>query len=838
MKDFTILSIELVDYLRLKPNGIYRIVITMDNLYQIIIGTNGSGKSSILRQLTPLPADTKEFGPNGLKDLRVLANNVYYRLINDFKNKHHNFMITDADGNMLEELNPSGNVTTQRKLASEYFGYDNELAAVILGDHDFKFTRMSANRRKEWMLRLGNTNLDYALGLHKKVKARLNETIAVTKHLKRRIGEESIARISDEEIAELSRKVSVLNDRLTELLTAKIPDVMNPEAIRYRVFNLLRELDTSMTSVIKPTTIEKSGFNFKGQESPASALYTLRARNETISALQSQIAKDIDVKYAESAKIKQVISTMLNNAMKSVDDLRIERDLLIARREALRSSIILNIVPSNVDMALDTRDTFKIDINELLMHLSENRNNYYNRQTYNTKLEEIRNYEVKVMDIDRHIGRLDHQISHMEKNDITVCPNCNHKWFPMIGATLEQVKAEHRTHSDNRIHYIEEINFAKSYCADFDERRTILIGINDMAKRIEHKPFIDFLFSITYWDLAAPVISQYVSQWYADCATHRDIHATTQALDVLDSAITTASTIGPDELTSERIAEIDVQINALLEQQDVLALEFKSNASDIDELMTMNTAFERGKAIVNEIVDLFDELSKAGVNEYIRIESASAHSDLSYTQTALNAAEAVSAIIASLEKDMAKATTDVKILELLESELSPTRGVIAEHISGFINVFVQQMNNVIRQVWNQRLEILPCGFDEESGEGELDYKFPLITGLETAADVGRGSTAQRDMVDFAFILVTYLYLGMDRYPLYIDELAPTMDDLHRVRITQYVKQLMDTNQHSQMFMISHYISGHGVFSGADYCLLSDTNIMHKPKEYNKHVVIE
>jgi hypothetical protein len=174
-------------------------------------------------------------------------------------------------------------------------------------------------------------------------------------------------------------------------------------------------------------------------------------------------------------------------------------------------------------------------------------------------------------------------------------------------------------------------------------------------------------------------------------------------------------------------------------------------------------------------------------------------------------------------------------LKILMDELSPTDGFIAEQLMGFIQSMVEEINFIIGSIWTYDMEVLPCGFESD----ELDYKFPLkVKGSDLLApDVSKGSSSQTDVVDFAFKLVVMLCLDLHDYPLYLDELAPSLDEQHRINIMTYVKHLVDGGKCSQMFMISHYHAGHGSFTAAEYCVMDDQNIT-TPMEYNKHVVME
>ena len=81
------------------------------------------------------------------------------------------------------------------------------------------------------------------------------------------------------------------------------------------------------------------------------------------------------------------------------------------------------------------------------------------------------------------------------------------------------------------------------------------------------------------------------------------------------------------------------------------------------------------------------------------------------------------------------------------------------------------------------------------------------------------------------------YLDLHDYPLYLDELAPTLDELHRERLLHYINNLMENKQYDQMFMISHYAANHYAFGNAEFLMLDGRNIINKPGTYNVHARI-
>jgi hypothetical protein len=214
---------------------------------------------------------------------------------------------------------------------------------------------------------------------------------------------------------------------------------------------------------------------------------------------------------------------------------------------------------------------------------------------------------------------------------------------------------------------------------------------------------------------------------------------------------------------------------------------------------------------------------------------------LANTNSALQQAKNVINIHEMLKSTLTTEKNNLDYFMTLADTLSPKNGLIAECIRIGIQQLTVQMNNVISQIWTYPLEVLPCPEDEdENAPSDLKYRFPLSieNGQNITPDISQGSSAQADGVDFAFVICVYLYLGLEGWPLWLDELAPTMDEMHRIRIMQMIKLLIESRRNSQMFMISHYVSGHGAFTNAEICLLNDKNIVNKPSKYNDHVTIK
>lgn len=65
--------IKLTDYKRIKLNNLKTIEIDFSEPLQLILGTNGCGKSSILSELTPYPPSSEFYSKGGWKSYPYLT---------------------------------------------------------------------------------------------------------------------------------------------------------------------------------------------------------------------------------------------------------------------------------------------------------------------------------------------------------------------------------------------------------------------------------------------------------------------------------------------------------------------------------------------------------------------------------------------------------------------------------------------------------------------------------------------------------------------------------------------------------------------------------------------
>ena len=162
-----------------------------------------------------------------------------------------------------------------------------------------------------------------------------------------------------------------------------------------------------------------------------------------------------------------------------------------------------------------------------------------------------------------------------------------------------------------------------------------------------------------------------------------------------------------------------------------------------------------------------------------------------------------------------------KVLNLMVKELSPTEGLIAMSINSFLNVFVQEMNDVLDKIWSFPLELLPC---EVSEENDLDYKFRVrINDDEIIEDVSKLSSSCKEVIDLAFRIVFAKYMHLDEIPLYLDEFGSSFDPKNMSN-AYYVIETLANIDYPQIFIISHFEHVYGSLKNADFNILDSNNI--------------
>ena len=215
-------------------------------------------------------------------------------------------------------------------------------------------------------------------------------------------------------------------------------------------------------------------------------------------------------------------------------------------------------------------------------------------------------------------------------------------------------------------------------------------------------------------------------------------------------------------------------------------------------------------------------------------------------------------VIQYVENEIDRLSQQESVYKILIQELSPQKGLIAEGLSQFIDIFISYMNALIKEIWSYPLEIKSpiTAFEEDSNNPHerdsskesrdmkdgLTFRFPMTVGLnkEDIDDVALGSSGIKEVINLAFKLTAIVdikSLKLEHYPLFLDEFGASFDQQHRINATNVIKRLAEERIHSQIFIVSHYESSYGSLTDCDVSLLSE-GIAVPFKQVNQHLTLE
>ena len=172
-------EIILVGYTRFNTDEIKTFRWKPQSSLSLVLGGNGSGKSSLLNELNPMPANRHDYEPGGSKTFICTLNDVRYILNSNFERGQKHSFVRITDG-VKEELNSSATVTIQKELVESILRYDNKLHSLLTGQ--IIFTDLSPTQRKELLMSISPLDLSYVNGVFDKTRIALRDDQGALKH--------------------------------------------------------------------------------------------------------------------------------------------------------------------------------------------------------------------------------------------------------------------------------------------------------------------------------------------------------------------------------------------------------------------------------------------------------------------------------------------------------------------------------------------------------------------------------------------------------------------------------------------------------------------------------
>jgi len=800
--------------------GIKEITYTPKATYQMIVGPNGVGKSSLIQLLSPYPTTVgKRFNKGGGSEITISHNNNEYILKSGLDlNNRHSFIVNN------EELNEGGTLRIQTELVFEHFGIDLLIHELIVGEK--LFTDLKPQERKVLMQRLDRNDYEYVTKLYNTHKTALrdikgalkialnsrSQELNIMDDVKYKDLNSRIDKLKEKE-EKIIKKMQGYNDSDAELTYEELRTKLSESNTRLQAF--LENNDSSKESLEeilffikkKEQFIEGLSFDLEKTEEKIGLLEQMKEYND---GAYEECLRDINI-YQD--KIRKITSSIPFN----LDALE-----LVKKAQYLKDIYL--------SLDIEKLEQLKVDIAELSGNAKPEELN--KQVTINNNI--IRNLKAKEIS-------LESLIAHSEEHDGDVtCPKCSTSFNPNLkGKTVDELKEE-LSEIRNELQMYENRNNLLHRAIALHEKRFDIIN---KTKRMLENPYVTKLIYKIYEEL--------------ECDLSDDFKTIKEALRKVINFIPNLTkyekyTINLRTL-QERLEDMKVQkelsmssLNGLdLDSQLEIRAKLKKRIfHHTVELKRLNMVKERLVKLKEELEynrNVREQMFQTSLSEVKGVELRMLEDVLTTVKEERQNLEMIinedmknRHILKIEQENIERLKREYEVTQELVDQLSPNKGIIGKALETFMMKFLNRVNAIIKEFWVFDVEVMPCVFNEN---GKIDYNFPVVINKDTyLKDISEGSKGMQEIFNLAFKLVAMDLLGMGEYPIFLDEFASNMDGGHRSRAYTLLDKIK--KRHSNVFMISHFVEFYGSLKNMDINVLSTKNILLDNVEtYNQRIKI-
>lgn len=821
--------IRLKRYKRLMRSNIQEFEWTPTKQLMIMIGSNGSGKSSIMDELSPLPSVHKNFTHGGEKEFHCYHNGSLYVLKSEYGHGtgKHSFIRGD------EELNTGGTFKIQEDLCFQEFGLTREFHDILTGR--IKFTEMTTAKRREILTKMSVVDLSHAFNIFNILKQEHRSQKGTVDTITKRLANENHDLPTDADLSILKDENEGLSERLNGLFMARQPNARQgfnseAEAIQY-LENIVGRAKAILHSY--PTLPER--IKARNEQDFLEEKQIVMAQCSAIQGAINQMAEELE-------SLRGINSADMEVSPEALKDLEAEIITLNATiagklQEVTNNPIVFPLV--NMDISNNPEGR----LNSLFGRLYEITNGFPDNTTgyfSNGKIEETRQSLQGLLSLRRQLDQADQtasqRLARLKACDTVACPKCEHDFKPGVDENegekieeyLSQVRVKLETVDLDILRDEEYLEAAKDYRGHVHNYVQLTREYGDF------NPLWDFIAEHQLMYRTPSAIKMDLTKWQTQMALVISLHKDQAQAERLARRQATLNEIDRDAVAynRNRISLLEHDIASKYDVQTTMTQYLQQiNSGEINirkqnrEIESILNDYQQWRARAMQHCEWL--LDKAFENEIKEIQIR-----LAEGTRRLNTLEQREHSLRVLENEVVNSREVQADLSLLIKALSPNGGLLGRYLMGFMQGVVTLVNAFIDEVWTYKMEVLPSKVEKE----ELDYNFPLniSNGAVVAPDISKGSDSQLEMVNFSFCQAMRKFLHLDHYPLFIDEFGRTFDEQHRDNLIPFISRLIENGQFAQIFYISHFVSTHGAFNQAEYMVLDPTNIT-VPEQYNKNV---
>jgi energy-coupling factor transporter ATP-binding protein EcfA2 len=816
-----LISIEISGYNRINLRNISYIKITPENSMILILGSNGSGKSSLVKELTPMPANHNEYSKPGYKKATYETDDgTRYVLTSTFTKDGHKYSFIKDD----VELNDGLTVTVFKELVKREFGFTQEVHDLCVGNT--KFSRMSVSERRYWFTKLADTDYTYALSVFNKWKDRHRDIQGGIKLIQNKLLQESKKVIDQNEELRISECLNHLDIFLNDLLDRKTR--YNPSQQTAGVVN---SIDNDIKHLTAQLKFFYSKFNVQSDIKDIVDLEsTLRSCQDSMSILTGRI----ETVFENSKDVFKDIQALENSHLTSFTDIDSTTQTLTAKRDKLQRQLMLFKDIKEPGACLLAVNTIQASIEDIVGRIEPNPEHRYSRESYTKATSRISQLTHSTSSLKEQINDLDNkkkELEHLREHGETTCPNCSYKWYKDFNPQVYDVLNTNLTGLKERLPKEEkELAALEAFRTESDE---YFRDYRLFLQIVRSWPILDFFWSHLQTENLLLEKPSRISHLIHSLKHDLEISLQIENVDTELAGLRTLKQNHKNDQNNhlgalkEKYSQLELSLSRLNNELSVL----KNSESHLKQQLVLNSKIEKITKDIEILLqrreeitsDITTSIEQELINKAIELTRL----EISQKQNILSSVQNQKSIVDSLTKQLSELKDRQEVLGILIKELSPTTGLIAKGLTGFIHHFMLFINSFIKKIWSYPLELVSEFNNTNDDTVDLDYKFCLRVNdqKEVISDISLASTGMKEVIDLAFVITAMKFLGMDKYPIYLDEWSANMDSAHRKTAFATVTNFLLNSNHSQTYIISHYEDSYGALANTDVVVLCDMNIV-------------
>lgn len=798
-------------------NNIQELHVDFTSPFQLILGTNGCGKSSLMREMTVFPPHKSLFDKDGYRKFYFTHRGSSYYIFNDYSTDKHSI---EKDGEILyENLNP----TMMASVVKQLFNIDRTIADILTDK--LKFSSMSPNERREIIMSASGINTDVGLEMLGILREQKTYNKEFLKNLSKRLITEENNLPSETHVEELNkRRQDILHDLeiLDELKNQKI-DL--PQ--EWTIINEIKKIENlgktiAYTFLDTPKVLHSVRDDVDVQDVLAMFKYQLQQINEEKCSLSENIehlSSNLGLSRfsANEEELRKEIST-LTTSIKEIQD---------------QSNGFL-IEDGEVEYINRTSQEVYESLRDLFNRLPDNSSRYFNKQKRDDNAEQILLLNNKLGTYNRSIMAFEHELSLHQNGDKIECPSCKNNFIP--GTTASKSELNERLSATLKLHAetTRLLNTEKEYEVEVRNFQNIVLEIENVFKySSQNIKLIDALKTYNYINNPPAYCLGIIEHWFIDVKSSIKYQILKDRLKEVENQLTHVllEDWEKKKKDEEQLSDFTRQYSKLIDKTiytEKIITDVTNYVQYVSKLKQWLLDADKQELLLQEY---HNGVLNNKVNDFVFNSKMVLSKELGDIDKEINNITYLKHNLSKILQDKEMTENMITNIEIIQDELSTKTGLLGEVMDDFIMKFITQMNNIIKSVWTYLIEILPC----RNKKGDLDWYFPVnVMNNATADDVKSLSSSQSDIINYAFKRLIMVTHDLEDFPLYNDELSNTMDDTHRVNAMKMIYDTVASGNCSQMFFISHYAAQHGVFTQAECLVINADNLQTLPESYNSH----